>query len=183
MERGSVLRRLLREARPYYKRLALAMLLGFIAGLAPLALLQLPTVFKRVLIYAHTANGVSRPTQIDAGALWLVIGIVLVSQIGGALAGYGQSYLTAWSGQRLIATLRARLFDRVNRMPLLEFDKWRPGEFISRFSSDLAMMTDAVSISLPQMVQVTVTFVGSLSALFYIDWLLAIVLLSCEPFI
>jgi subfamily B ATP-binding cassette protein MsbA len=183
MERGSVLRRLLREARPYYKRLALAMLLGFIAGLAPLALLQLPTVFKRVLIYAHTANGVSRPTQIDAGALWLVIGIVLVSQIGGALAGYGQSYLTAWSGQRLIATLRARLFDRVNRMPLLEFDKWRPGEFISRFSSDLAMMTDAVSISLPQMVQVTVTFVGSLSALFYIDWLLAIVLLSCAPFI
>jgi len=173
MERGSVLRRLLREARPYYRRLALAMTLGFLAGVAPLALLQVPNVFPRVLVGPH----------IDAGALWLVIGIVLVSQIGGALAGYGQSYLTAWSGQRLIATLRARLFDRVNRMPLLEFDKWRPGEFISRFSSDLSMMTDAVSISLPQMVQVTVTFIGSLAAIFYIDWLLALVLLGCAPFI
>jgi subfamily B ATP-binding cassette protein MsbA len=180
MERGSVLRRLLGEARPYYKRLALAMALGFLAGVAPLALLQVPNVFPRVLVAAPAAGA---PMQIDAGALWLVIGIVLVSQIGGALAGYGQSYLTAFSGQRLIATLRARLFDRVNRMPLLEFDKWRPGEFISRFSSDLAMMTDAVSISLPQMVQVTVTFIGSLAAIFYIDWLLALTLLGCAPFI
>jgi len=60
-------------------------------------------------------------------------------------------------------------------MALADFDRWRPGEFMSRFSNDLALMTDAVSISLPQMVQVTVTFVSSLAVMVSIDWLLAIV--------
>jgi subfamily B ATP-binding cassette protein MsbA len=182
MERGSVLRRLLREARPYYGRLALAMLLGVFAGFAPIALLQIPLLLKRVLVDPHADGNVTVAT-VDWPMLGLVIGIILLSQIVGNLAGYGQSYLTAWSGQRMIATLRARLFDRVNRMPLIEFDKWRPGEFISRFSSDLALMTDAVSISLPQMIQVTVTFLAALASMIYYDWALAIVLLLCAPVI
>src|SRR5271154_1915465 len=66
---------------------------------------------------------------------------------------------------------------------MLDFDKWRPGEFIARFSSDLALMTDAVSISLPQMVQVTVTFIASLVTMFLVDWVLALVLLLCAPFV
>jgi subfamily B ATP-binding cassette protein MsbA len=182
MERGSVLRRLLREARPYYGRLALAMLLGVFAGFAPIALLQIPVLLKHVLVDPH-ASGNLTVSNVDWPMLGLVVGIILLSQIVGNLAGYGQSYLTAWSGQRMIATLRARLFDRVNRMPLLEFDKWRPGEFVSRFSSDLALMTDAVSISLPQMIQVSVTFFAALASMIYYDWELAIVLLVCAPVI
>ena len=81
----------------------------------------------------------------------------------------------------MIATLRARMFDHVNRMSLADFDRWRPGEFMSRFSTDLGLMTDAVSISLPQMVQVTVTFLAALIWMVSIDWLLAVVLLACTP--
>ena len=47
---------------------------------------------------------------------------------------YGQTYLTAWSGQHLVARLRVRLFERLLNLPLGEFDKWRPGELIARFS-------------------------------------------------
>ena len=160
------------------------MLLGAAAGVAPLALLQLPELLShRVIIAPVLDHGVAAPGYIDWAQLWLVCAIIFASQVFGNLAGYGQSYLTAWSGQRLIASMRARLFDRVNRMPLLEFDRWRPGEFISRFSSDLALMTDAVSISLPQMVQVSVTFIAALGWMFRTDWLLALVLLSCAPFV
>jgi subfamily B ATP-binding cassette protein MsbA len=184
MDRRSVLRRLLREARPYYARIGLAMLLGVVAGALPMALLKLPELLtKRVLIVDSPAGAAVIHRHIVWPELWLVVAIILGSQIFGSLAGYGQSYLTAWSGQRMIASFRARLFDRVNRMPLLEFDKWRPGEFISRFSSDLGLMTDAVSISLPQGVQVTVQFVAALVYMFASDWLLAIVLLTCAPFV
>ncbi|GAC1422845.1 MAG: ABC transporter ATP-binding protein [Candidatus Velthaea sp.] len=180
----AVLRRLLAEARPYYGRLAVAMLFGAIAGVAPLALLQLPDLLThRVIFLPVERHGITTPGHIDWAELWLVCAIIFASQVIGNIAGYGQSYLTAWSGQRLIASMRARLFDRVNRMPLLEFDKWRPGEFISRFSSDLGLMTDAVSISLPQMVQVMVTFIAALVWMFRTDWLLALVLLSCAPFV
>lgn len=184
MVNREILRRLLREARPYYSRLIIAMVLGVVAGLAPLALIQLPSLLMtKVIAYAHEAGGVAYPTTVNWLQLWLVCGIIFCSQVIGNVAGYGQSYLTAWAGQRMIASFRARLFDRVNRLPLLEFDKWRPGEFIARFSSDLGLMTDAVSISLPQMVQVTVTFVCALGYMISIDWLLALVLLICTPFV
>ena len=179
------LRRVLDEARPYYGRLALAMLLGVIAGLAPLALLQLPAiVFTDVIHFEHKGwGGIVVPTVIVWSGLALVSLIIFFSQVVGNFAGYAQSYITAWCGQRLIAALRSRLFDRVNRMPMLDFDRWRPGEFIARFSSDLPLMTDAVSISLPQMVQVTVTFIAALVKMFMVDWLLALVLLTCAPFV
>jgi len=80
----------------------------------------------------------------------------------------------------MIATLRARMFDHVNRMALADFDRWRPGEFMSRFSNDLGLMTDAVSISLPQMVQVTVTFVAALIWMVSIDGCSQVVLLACH---
>jgi subfamily B ATP-binding cassette protein MsbA len=182
VERSEVLRRIYHEARPYLGRIVVAMVLGIIAGVAPIVLLQLPVLLMtRVIHYQHVASGVSYPTVIDWGALWLVCGLIFLSQVVGNLAGYGQSYLTAWSGQRMIATLRARMFDHVNRMSLADFDRWRPGEFISRFSSDLGLMTDAVSISLPQMVQVSVQFISALVYMVSVDWLLAIVLLACTP--
>jgi subfamily B ATP-binding cassette protein MsbA len=174
-----VLRRLLHEARPYYPRLIVGTLLGVVAGVAPLALLYLPMLLKSVILVGHGHVA----THVDWGKLWIVCAIFFGSQVIGNLAGYGQSYLTAFSGQSMIATLRSRLFDRVNRLPLLDFDKWRPGELISRFSSDLGLMTDAVSISLPQMVQVTVTFISALVWMFHADWVLALVLLSCAPLV
>jgi subfamily B ATP-binding cassette protein MsbA len=184
MNREMILRRLLREARPYYPRLTVAMLLGLVAGVAPLALIQLPSLLMtKVISYAHETGGVSYPTTVSWPQLWLVCGIIFFSQVIGNLSGYGQSYLTAWAGQRMIASMRGALFDRVNRLPMLEFDKWRPGELIARFSSDLAMMTEAVSTSLPQMIQFTVTFICALVYMISVDWFLALVLLICTPFV
>ncbi|MFN2461298.1 MAG: ABC transporter ATP-binding protein, partial [Candidatus Velthaea sp.] len=155
-----------------------------LAGLAPLALVKLPELLMtRVVDYKHEVHGVSVPTHVDWPSLWLVVAIIFLSQVLGNLAGYGQSYLTAWSGQRMIASMRARLFDRVNRLALIDFDKWRAGEFMSRFGNDLALMTDAVSISLPQMVQVSVTFVTAITYMFLKDWFLALILLLCAPFV
>ena len=57
-------------------------------------------------------------------------------------------------------------------LPLSVFDRWRPGEFLSRFTNDLNLMTDAASIALPQMFQTAVTFIGAVAYLFYTDWLL-----------
>jgi subfamily B ATP-binding cassette protein MsbA len=184
-----VLRRLLAEARPYYPRLVFALLLGVISGLGPLAYVQaFPLIISRV--FGDSTHDLtwtlpwSKQVILDvphADILWFVIvGLFVVNLISNA-AQYGQNYLTAWSGQRLIASLRVRLFSRVLHMPLGEFDKWRPGEFLARFTNDLALMTDAVSISLPQMVQTMVTFVGALAYMIYTDWLLTLFLLVFAP--
>ncbi|HTD36099.1 MAG TPA: ABC transporter transmembrane domain-containing protein, partial [Candidatus Limnocylindrales bacterium] len=164
-------RRLLREARPYYPRLIAGALLGVLAGVAPLTLAQ-------VAVYLQSDVLVPKPHW---DILLLVILLILVSQIVGNAAAYGQAYLTAFSGQKMVATFRARMFDRIARMPLSEFDRWRPGEMQARMSSDLGLMTDAISISLPQFVQVTVTFVAALVYMIHLDWFLAVVLFVAAP--
>src|SRR6202166_1920640 len=83
----------------------------------------------------------------------------------------------------MVAQFRARMFDRIARMPLREFDRWRAGEFQSRMSNDLNLMTDALSISLPQFIQTVVTFVGSLVWMITLDWLLAVVLFVAAPIV
>jgi ATP-binding cassette, subfamily B, bacterial MsbA len=165
------LRRLLREARPYRARLALGAFFGVVAGVAPLTLAQVAVFLRSDVLIPHPHWDV----------LLLVIVLILGSQIIGNAAGYGQAYLTAFSGQSMVATFRARMFDRIARMPLREFDRWRPGDFQARMSSDLGLMTDAISISLPQFIQVTVTFVAALVYIVYLDWFLAVVLFVAAP--
>lgn len=143
-----------------------------IAGLGPLSYTE---AFK--IVIQRVIGG----PQHDWRLLWfVVIGLFIVNVISNA-ASYGQNHLTAWSGQRLIANLRVRLFSRVLHLPLGEFDKWRPGEFLSRFTNDLALMTDAVSISLPQLFQTVITFLGALALMLYRDWLLTLFLFVFAP--
>jgi subfamily B ATP-binding cassette protein MsbA len=173
-QRIAVLQRLFRDARPYYLRLAVALILGVFAGVGPTA-------------YAWAIGGIenkvlaARPP--DIRFLWEVVVAMIVVAVVTNAASYGQNYLTAWCGQRLVAKFRVDLFDRLMHLPLGLFEKWRPGELISRLTNDLALMTEAVSISLPQFIQATITFLAATVGMIVTDWLLAVVLFACAPFI
>ena len=168
------MRRLLKEARPYYPRLALSLILGVVAGLGPLALSKaFPLVIDGVI---------GNPAHPLGLLLEVIVGVFVINLVSN-LATYGQSYLTAWSGQRLIATLRSRLFERTMRMPMSEFDKWRPGEFVARFTNDLGLMTDALCVALPQFFVTLVTLVGAIAAMLYVDWLLSLFLFVFAPIV
>jgi ATP-binding cassette, subfamily B, bacterial MsbA len=173
-QRIAVLRRLFRDAQPYYLRLGTALLLGVVAGVGPTAYAwAIGGIENRVLSARHP----------DIAFLWeVIVAMIAVAVITNA-ASYGQNYMTAWCGQRLIARFRVDLFARLMHLPLGVFERWRPGELISRLTSDLALMTEAVSISLPLFIQATITFVAATIGMFVTDWLLALVLFACAPFI
>ncbi len=173
MTNREVLRRIAREARPYYPRLALSTLLGVISGVLPLSY-----AFAFGLLNGQVING-----KHDLHLLYVAIGVLFASLTIFNLGSYAQQYLSAWSGQHLVKQLRIRLFERVLNLSLPEFDRWRPGELISRFNSDLQMMIDAASISLPQFIQSTVTFVSSLVAMAVLDWLLTLSIVVVAPIV
>ncbi len=177
MSRRSILHRLALEARPYYPRIAVATLLGALAGILTIV----PPAAFRIIINQVLAPPKGRPADLHAlyVALLLTAGALVLAN----LAIYYQTYLTAWSGQHLIARLRIRLFERLLNLPLETFDRWRPGELISRFSTDLQLMTDAVSVSVPQLVVALVTFVSSFSMMIYLDWLLTLSLVIVAPLV
>jgi len=151
-----------------------ALFLGLIAGIGPLALTKaFPLIIDGVI---------EKPDHPIGLLVWVIVGVFFVN-LASNLATYGQSYLTAWSGQKLIATLRVRLFERTMRLPMSDFDKWRPGELIARFSSDLTLMTDALSVALPQFFVTMVTLVGSIAVMYKVDWLLSLFLFVFAPLV
>ncbi|HET6275418.1 MAG TPA: ABC transporter ATP-binding protein [Candidatus Cybelea sp.] len=177
MSRRSILLRLAREARPYYGRLAIAMTMGVLAGVLSIAPpLAFRIIINQVLVPPHG----SAP---DLQALYLALGLTSIALILANCAIYGQTYLTAWSGQNLVARIRVRLFERLLNLPLREFDTWRPGELIARFSTDLQIMIDAVSVSVPQLVVALATFISSFATMIYLDWLLTLSLVLVAPIV
>ena len=177
MTRQEILSRLASEARPYFPRLIAAVLLGAVAGALPIVPpWALGQIVGRVIAPPHGQAP-------DLEFLYLALTLTFCSLALTNVATYFQTYLTAWSGQRLIATWRVRLFARVLEIPVDEYDKWRPGELISRFSSDLQMMTDAVSISLPLFFAAMVTFLVSLGYMIKLDWLLTATLVVAAPIV
>ena len=175
MTRRETLRRLAREAKPYYARLVLATLLGTLAGMLSIVP---PWAFGDIV-----DKVLMKPAHPDLRAFYVDLSATFFSVVLAQFGSYAQTYLTAWSGQHLISLLRVRLFERLLKLPLAEFDLWRPGELMSRFSTDLAMMTDAVSVSLPQVVVAIVTFVSSFAVMVYLDWRLTLMLLVLAPVI
>jgi subfamily B ATP-binding cassette protein MsbA len=174
MSARRILGRLAHDAQPYAPTLAAAIILGTAAGLLSLVA---PWAFNQIINRVITAR------HPDLHLLYVSLFVIFCALLLSALAVYGQAYLMAWSGQHLIAHMRARLFERILRLPLGEFAKWRPGDLIARFNSDLQIMTDAVSISLPQLVTNTVTFVSSFVVMMLMDWLLTCSLLLVAPII
>jgi subfamily B ATP-binding cassette protein MsbA len=154
-----------------------ALALGLVAGLLPLVPpFALSEILNKVLAPANHAAPDSKILLIAIIAIWLSLVLVNVTT-------YFQTYLTAWCGQHMIKLLRVRLFERVLNMPISGFDKWRPGELITRFSTDLQLMTDAVSISFPQLVVAVVTFVSSLAFIVKLDWFLTLILIVAAPLV
>jgi subfamily B ATP-binding cassette protein MsbA len=153
--------------------MSLGVLAGVLSIVPPLAF---RIIINQVLVPPH-----GKPP--DLQALYLSLGLTSVALVLANAAIYGQTYLTAWSGQNLVARLRVRLFGRLLNLPLGEFDKWRPGELIARFSTDLQIMIDAVSVSVPQLVVALATFVSSFATMIYLDWLLTLSLVLVAPIV
>ena len=70
----------------------------------------------------------------------LLFGVYVV----GAIAARGQVYQVGSIGQDLLASMRARIFDRLQHLPLRYFDRRPVGDLMSRVTNDV----DAIGMSL-----------------------------------
>ncbi len=177
MTRREILGRLGAEAKPYAPTLSLALILSAAAGFLTLV----PPLAFRIIINSVLAP--PKGTAPDLRLFYLALAGTFAALIFSNAATYGQTYLMTWTGQKVIAQLRQRLFERILGLPLTQFDQWRPGELIARFNSDMQVMGDAVGMSLPQLLVAAITFVSSFAAMIYLDWFLTLTLIVIAPVI
>lgn len=91
---------------------------------------------------------------------------------------YFQGYLMASVAERLILTLREQISHKLNKLPLSFFDGNKPGEILSRVTSDLDKVSETLQTGLLKLITSIGTLIGALAFMFYYSWILTLAFLG-----
>src|SRR5690606_22588789 len=97
------------------------------------------------------------------------------------LLGFVSSTAMAAVGQRAIHDLRSRLYRHIQAMDMSVFDRNRPGDLMSRVTSDVNMLQQLVSSSMIQLFTDVFSFAAIAAYMLWIDWQLTALLLATFP--
>ena len=165
-----IYRRLFSYARP----MALPMILGLaLTGVSSLATIGYA---KAVMILFNAVS--THSVQLLAFGLLGGLGLNIIKNA----SQYFGSYTMQGVGQKVVAKVRGDLFKRVQFLPLQVFDRWSRGEVQTRFDMSVNMVVAGVT-SLPLMSSAILTLTGALAYMFYLDWVLALLILAVAPLI
>jgi ATP-binding cassette subfamily B protein len=112
--------------------------------------------------------------------LWLVAGLVVIPMLA-ALVGVGQTYLTTRLGQQVMADLRSRLFEHLQRMELAFFTATRTGSIQSRLANDVGGVSNVLSNTASSILSNSVTVLAALVAMLLLSWQLTLVAVALLP--
>lgn len=84
-----------------------------------------------------------------------------------ALFYHFQGYLMASVAEKLILTLREKISKKLNKLPLSFFDGNKPGEILSRVTSDLDKVSETLQIGLLKLITAVGTLIGSFVFMMY----------------
>ncbi|HEY8597372.1 MAG TPA: ABC transporter ATP-binding protein [Thermomicrobiales bacterium] len=117
----------------------------------------------------------------DRRALLLYMLALAGVYIVGALASRGQTLQVGQIGQRVLAGMRERIFDRLQRLPLTYFDRRPVGDLISRVTNDVDTLNQFLSQGLTQLLGQIFSLVGIVATMLILDWPLALVSFTIIP--
>jgi ATP-binding cassette, subfamily B, bacterial len=99
------------------------------------------------------------------------------------LAGRFEIETVARAGQRVLYTVRTKLFRHLQTLSLDFYERERTGRLVARMTADIDAMSDLVTDGLVTLVTGLITMVGVAVILFVMDWQLALATLVVAPLI
>jgi ABC-type multidrug transport system fused ATPase/permease subunit len=113
--------------------------------------------------------------------LYVVIAIFVAAGLANWAMYYVETYMTGWVGERILADLRVRLFEHLQRLSLGFYERNRAGVIISRLTNDVEAIDQLVTDGVTSLVQNSLTLLGTAVILFVLDWRLALATCAVIP--
>ena len=157
-------------AAPYKRQTALALFFLFAATATALA----PPYLAKIAI----DDGIR---QEDLRVLTIVVALFVVAGVLNLATSAAQTYFTGWTGERILADLRNKLFRHLQRLSLGYYERNRAGVIISRLTNDVEALDQLVTDGVTTLVQSTLFLLGTSVILFLLDWRLALATLTVMP--
>jgi ABC-type multidrug transport system fused ATPase/permease subunit len=92
-----------------------------------------------------------------------------------------QTYLVGWVGQRALQDLRIEVFGHLQRMSIGFYSRRQSGVLISRLTNDVEALNQLVSDGVVTLFQSTLTVLGTIVILFWLDAELAAITMLAVP--
>jgi ABC-type multidrug transport system fused ATPase/permease subunit len=157
-------RLLLAHVSPHRWMLLSGGLLGFLAGLASLAQ---PMVAKLVVDTLDQRRSLVGPVALLTGLT-----------IGGAVLSTAGAYLLGRTAENVVLTARERLISRLLRLRVGALDRLKPGDLLSRMTSDTTLLRSVSTYGLVHSVNATFLLAGSILLMAMLDPVLLLVTLA-----
>ena len=117
----------------------------------------------------------------DAAGLSRIMLLLFGVYVVGAIASRGQVYQVGSIGQSLLASMRARIFDRLQHLPLRYFDRRPVGDLMSRVTNDVDTLNQLFSQGLTQLLGSLFSLIGIVVAMLFLNWNLALACFTIIP--
>ena len=164
--------RLLQYVRPYWRVFLVA-----VASMAVVAASEpaFPALLKPLLDGSFVSKD---PTSIRMVPL-LLIGLFLLRGIFTFIS----AYTIAWVANRLVMDLRALMFHKMVNLPTRYYDNTSSGAAIANVAFNVSQVADAGTNVITVLVRDTLTVVGLLGWMLYLNWKLSLIALAIAPLI
>lgn len=165
-----ILVRILKYFNPFWKQLLLAIILLFIVSLLGL----IPPIMTKNII----------DKALPQKSIYLLI-IYILACIGATvlkeLVSVGQNYINTWISKHIIYNIKNNMYDHLQRMSMNFFSLSKPGEIITRMTSDIEGIQDIFKTTVVNALSSILTIVTTMVALLSMNYKLAIISMIILP--
>ena len=168
----NTVRRVLALIRPYT---------GWVVLTLSLALITVVTTLLAPVITGRAVDLILGPGAVDfAGVAKLAA--LLAATIGcTSLAQWLMNVVNNRITFQVVRDMRVQTFEKLENLPLKYMDAHRPGDAISRITTDVEQFSDGLLMGFTQLFTGVLTIAGTLGVMLWIDWRIALVVVALTP--
>jgi len=164
--------RLLRYVLPYWRVFLISLVsMALVAASEP----ALPALLK----YLLDGGFVNK----DPVMMWLMPLLLVGLFVLRGLATFSSSYAISWVANKVVMDLRCLMFGKLVALPTRYYDDNSSGTLMSKVTYDVSQVTDAATNAVTVLVRDSLTIVGLLGWLLYLNWQLTLIALIVVPLI
>jgi len=164
--------RLLKYVAPYWRIFALSLVGMVVVGLTEIAL---PAMMKPLLDGTFVYKDVTLMR-------WMPAVILALVAVRGS-AEYTAAYCINWVGNKLVMDLREAMFSKLLALPTAYYDDHASGNLISKLTYDVTQVTAAATSVLTVVFKDTVSLIGLLAYMVWLNWKLTLLAIVMTPLI
>lgn len=149
----------------------LMLLAALIMGIGSTGVSLIIPMFTKNLVDGFTVSSLE-PMQIVALAAAFIL-----QTIASGLS----IYMLNVVGQKVVASLRDKLWKKLLVMPVSYYDQHKTGETVSRITNDTGIVKSFITEHLSNFFTGIISVIGSFTVLIYLDWKMTLIMLAVIP--